>query len=254
MDIWQTEEPNADGFVEDSWVAIRRRMPTSTKILVRLTDPCVMKGGRRSTNHRAVNQTRVAGDTQSKRRGPTRRHDKPGHPRATPENRADIVKQNNKEDDDRQRLAMAAGIAALPSNHPQVALTGKHLPNPTPTSTRTTAAATPTPTTAKTARQAVARHITPMPCSREIRRLHEMGVRTLDNQRQFREPSKAPRVHQPICVCVAENHHATSCRVDLHGVVTSRVLRGQRKGPLRLSIGPAMVVRKDFKRRRGNTM
>ena len=55
-------------------------------------------------------------------------------------------------------------------------------------------------------------------------------------------------------VCVAGHHHATLCHVDLHGVVTSRVLREQRKGPLHLSIGPAMVVRKDFKRRRGNTM
>ena len=60
--------------------AIQCRTATCTKILARLTDPCVMKGGRGPINHRAVNQARVAGDTKGKRRGLTRRHDTPGHP------------------------------------------------------------------------------------------------------------------------------------------------------------------------------
>ena len=57
---------------------ISGRMVTSTKFVVRLTDPRVIKGGRESTNHRAANIARVAGDTKGHCRGPTRQHDKPG--------------------------------------------------------------------------------------------------------------------------------------------------------------------------------
>ena len=72
---------------------------------------------------------------------------------------------------------------------------------------------------------------------------------------QHKPSSKAsvPNVCVCACVCIARHHHATSCRVDLHRVVSSCVLRGQRQGPLHLSIDPAMVVCKDGQSRCGNT-
>ena len=77
----------------------------------------------------------------------------------------------------------------------------------------------------------------------------------LDTNRHSQELYKAAIAHSPrcACMCVAGHHHATSCRVDLHRMVTLRVLRGQRKGPLHLSIDPTMVVREDGQSRCGNT-
>ena len=185
------------------------------------------------------------------------------------------------------RLAMAAGIAAQKRQDPparvmmalqhragsqacqpiaaQVAL-GIFLSNPTPTSTQYSAATSTTPTpfpnAAKTARQAAAGQTkpTPKPCGREFRRLRETGVRTLFTSNAILGSFSKLQVliHHGVrvCVrvCVAGRHHATLCRVDLHGVVTLCVLRGQRTGPLHLSIGPAMVVRKDSPRRCANMM
>ena len=106
MEIWRTEEPNETVSWRTAGSTIRRKTATCTKILARLINPCpcVMKGGRGSTNHRAVNPARVAGNTKGDSRGPTRLRDKPGQPRATPENWANVVKRNNKEDADQQPL------------------------------------------------------------------------------------------------------------------------------------------------------
>ena len=70
----------------------------------------------------------------------------------------------------------------------------------------------------------------------------------LDNRRHF---SKAPSAYLRRGACAGLcSTPLPLCRVDLHGVATSRVFGGQR---LHFSIGPAMVVRKN-RRRRGNTM
>ena len=117
-------------------------------------------------------------------------------PRATPENRENIVKRPNNEDDVRQPFRNGSrnrGPKTCRFSHP--------LPPKQPT---------PTPRQLKTARQAAARHIepTPMPCGRDICRLHEMGVRTLSTTDAiFGSVIKLQvLIHQEVrlclCVCV----------------------------------------------------
>ena len=179
------------------------------------------------------------------------------------------VTAHKTERDPLARVMMAlqhrAGSQACQPIAAQAAL-GTTLLTHTPTTTiKPNATITPTPPTNdanQTAQQAAARQTkpTPMPCGREIRRLHGTGVCTLFIKNAILGSVSTlqvliiHRVRVCVRVCVAGHHHATLCRVDLHGVITLCVLRGQRKGPLHLSIGPAMVVRKDLQRRCGNMM
>ena len=72
----------------------------------------------------------------------------------------------------------------------------------------------------------------------------------LNVQRHFRELFKAPSAQPPrgACVCVLRDTTTPPC-VASTCTVTFCVLRGQRKGPFRLSIGSAMVACKDYQRR-----
>ena len=54
MEAWRTNELNVHGFMEDSWPCDQTQEGMSTKIPVHLTEPCVIKGGRWSTNIRAA--------------------------------------------------------------------------------------------------------------------------------------------------------------------------------------------------------
>ena len=177
MEIWCTEEPNEHGFVEDSWVCDRTQDGDVHKNPGRLTNPCLMKGGRGSTNRRAVNQAHVATALPNLTARQARAT------RATPGNRENIVKRENSKEDDawqpsrcgsrnrgpaRQRPLPARAKTVLKTSRrnrsvpqpigAQVAQMGQILPKFNLTSTRTTtAAATLAQTTnaaPKSARQA----------------------------------------------------------------------------------------------------
>ena len=109
-------------------------------------------------------------------------------------------------------------------------------PKRTPTITsKTTATDTTAPTDnadTKTARQT---KLTPKPCGREIRRLHGKAYAPFSPPTPFSgafQRSKCSSIKGCVCVtvCVAGHHHATPCRVDLHGTGTG--LSSARSRPL----------------------
>ena len=101
MGTWRTEGPNEHGFVEDSCARDQTQDGMCTKILVRLTGPCITKGGRGSIKIRAVNQARIAGNTKGQPPWPNPTARQARVSRITPESR-EIVKRSNKEDDVQQ--------------------------------------------------------------------------------------------------------------------------------------------------------
>ena len=69
--MWRTKEPNEHGFVEDSWVRGQKHDGDVHKNIVLSDRTLRNERGTWSTNYRAVNHARVAGDIKGKRHSPT---------------------------------------------------------------------------------------------------------------------------------------------------------------------------------------
>ena len=273
MDTWRAEEPDERGFAENSWVRdqtqdgdVHKNPGPSDRPMheVRRKGVNDRKSGSSSTT------SRWRHERQPPRPNPTARQARAS--RAAPGNREQVTRNNNKEDTVRQPPRDGSRHCGPKTRRPQMpsvpahrrASGFEHTPveshynvhtvfrryqrNANSISQRRPNRSTGCRWANQTYAEALRQGLLPPPRNG---RSHPF-----QQQRHSRELFQAPSAHSSrgACVCVAGRHHATPCRVDLHGVVTPRVLRGQRTGPLHLSIGPAMIVRKDRPRRCGNTM